>query len=48
MTSAFAQYQPYPPEVPDPAMLLAAVQVFPESLAIVASGLIVYANLAWC
>jgi signal transduction histidine kinase len=47
MTSAFAQYQPYPPEVPDPAMLLAAVQVFPESLAIVASGLIVYANPAW-
>jgi len=28
-------------------MLLAAVQVFPESLAIVASGLIVYANPAW-
>jgi two-component system, cell cycle sensor histidine kinase and response regulator CckA len=47
MTSAFAQFQSNPPEVPDPAILLAAVRVFPESLAIVASGLIVYANHAW-
>lgn len=47
MTSAVAKFQPNPPEVPDPAILLAAVQVFPESLAIVASGLIVYANPAW-
>jgi two-component system cell cycle sensor histidine kinase/response regulator CckA len=46
--SAIAQLQPNRPEVPDPAVLLAAVQVFPESLAIVASGLIVYANPAWC
>jgi len=32
---------------PDPAVLLAAVQACPESLAIVASGRIVYANPAW-
>jgi PAS domain S-box-containing protein len=48
MTSAVAQLQPNRPGTPDPAVLLAAVQVFPESLAIVASGLIVFANLAWC
>jgi PAS domain S-box-containing protein len=48
MTSAVAQLQPNRPGAPDPAVLLAAVEVFPESLAIVASGLIVYANLAWC
>ena len=48
MTSAVAQLHPERPGVPDPAVLLAAVQVLPESLAIVASGLIVYANLAWC
>ena len=36
------------PELPDPAVLLAAVGAFPESLAIVASGLMVYANPAWC
>ena len=47
MTSAVAQFQPESPQVPDPAVLLAAVHVFPESLAIVAAGLIVYANPAW-
>ena len=35
------------PGTPDPALLLAAVQAFPESLAIVAGGSIVYANPAW-
>lgn len=48
MTSAVAQLQPNRPGAPDPDVLLAAVQVFPESLAIVASGLVVYANRAWC
>src|SRR3954452_16905162 len=47
MTSAAAQVQPNYPEVPDRALLLAALQVFPESLAIVAADLIVYANPAW-
>ncbi len=48
MTSAVVQLQPNRPGPPDPAVLLAAVQAFPEGLAIVASGLIVYANLTWC
>lgn len=48
MTSAIAQLQPNRPGAPDPAVLLAAVQAFPESLAIVASGLVAYANPAWC
>ena len=48
MTSAVAQFQPNRPGAPDPAVLLAAVQIFPESMAIVASGLFVYANQAWC
>jgi PAS domain S-box-containing protein len=47
MTSAAAHLQPNRPEAPDPALLLAAVQVLPESLAIVTAGLIVYANPAW-
>jgi two-component system, cell cycle sensor histidine kinase and response regulator CckA len=46
--NAIVQLQQARPEAPDPALLLAAVQVLPESLAIVASGLIVYANPAWC
>ena len=48
MMSAIAQLRPNSPGSPDPAILLAAVQAFPETLAIVASGLIVYANPAWC
>jgi signal transduction histidine kinase len=48
MMSAIAQLRRNRPASPDPAVLLAAVQAFPESLAIIASGLIVYANPAWC
>lgn len=48
MTSAIAQLQPHRPGSPDPALLTAAVEAFPESLAIIASGLVVYANPAWC
>ena len=48
MTSAIAQLQPNRDGFPDPALLLAAVHASPDSLAIVASGLIVYANPAWC
>ena len=35
-------------DLPIAALLLAAVQALPESLAIAAAGLIVYANPAWC
>src|SRR5882724_3531445 len=48
MMSAIAQLRRNRPASPDPALLLAAVQAFPASLAIIASGLIVYANPAWC
>jgi signal transduction histidine kinase len=48
MMSAIAQLRRNRPASPDPAVLLAAVQAFPESLAIIASGLILYANPAWC
>ena len=48
MTSATAQLRPGSPGAPDPGLLLAAVELFPESFAIVACGLIVYANPAWC
>jgi len=46
--SAIAQLRPNTSGTPDPATLLAAVQACPESLAIIASGRIVYANPAWC
>ncbi|MGC2182339.1 MAG: ATP-binding protein [Terriglobales bacterium] len=46
--SAIAQLRPNSPGSPDPATLLAAVQAFPGSLAILASGRVVYANPAWC
>ncbi|MGH9504450.1 MAG: two-component system sensor histidine kinase NtrB [Terriglobales bacterium] len=46
--SVMAQLRPHSTGSPDSALLLAAVQTFPQSLAIVASGLIVYANPAWC
>jgi PAS domain S-box-containing protein len=48
--SAIAKVRPNRPGSPDPALLMAAVEVLPESLAIVASasGLFVYANPAWC
>ena len=45
--SAIAQLRPNSPGSPDPSVLLAAVQACPESLAIIASGRIVYANPAW-
>ena len=45
--NAIAQLWPNSPGAPDPAVLLAAVQACPESLAIIASGRIVYANPAW-
>jgi signal transduction histidine kinase len=47
--SAIAQLRPNSPGSPDPALLMAAVEALPESLAIVASssGLFIYANPAW-
>jgi PAS domain-containing protein len=50
MMSAIAQLRPRRSGSPDPAPLAAAMQALPESLAIVASasGLMVYANSAWC
>jgi signal transduction histidine kinase len=48
MTNAIAQLQPNRDGSPDPALLLAAVHASHDSPAIVASGLIVYANPAWC
>jgi PAS domain S-box-containing protein len=48
--SALAQLRTNCPESPNPALLMAAAHAFSESLAIVAAatGLIVYANQAWC
>ncbi|MGH9545369.1 MAG: two-component system sensor histidine kinase NtrB [Terriglobales bacterium] len=46
--NALAQLRPNSPGSLDPAVLLAAIGAFPESLAIVASGLMVYINPAWC
>ena len=46
--NAIAAPRPDSAGSPDPALLLAAVQALPESLAIVSSGLMVYANPAWC
>ena len=48
--SAIAQLRPNRSGSPDPALLMAAFQALPESMAIVAgaSGVIVYANPAWC
>ena len=50
MMSAIAQLRPNRSGSPDPALLMAAFQAVPESLAIVAStsGVMVYANPAWC
>src|SRR6478736_4739480 len=45
--NAIAQLRRSSHESLDPAVLMAAVQACPESLAIVASGRIVYANPAW-
>ncbi len=45
--SAIVQLQPAETRVPDPAILLAAVQAMSESVAIVESGRLVYANPAW-
>ena len=46
--NAIAQLRPSAPGSPDPTILLAAIEACPESLAIIASGRIVYANPAWC
>ncbi len=46
--NAIVPLRPNIPGSPDPAILLAAVQAFPGSLAILASGRVVYANPAWC
>lgn len=46
--NAIVQLWPDRPGSTDPAVILAAVQAFPESLAIAASGVIVYANPACC
>jgi two-component system, cell cycle sensor histidine kinase and response regulator CckA len=48
MMNAIAQLRPDSAGSPDPDLLLAAVQALPESLAIAASGRMVYANPAWC
>jgi two-component system cell cycle sensor histidine kinase/response regulator CckA len=48
MMNAIAQLPPDSAGSPDPDLLLAAVQALPESLAITASGLMIYANPAWC
>ena len=50
MMSAIAQLRPGCSGSPDPALITAAFQALPESLAIEASGsgLIVYANRAFC
>ncbi len=45
--NAIAQLRPDNAGSPDPALLWAAVEALPESLAIAASGLIIYANPAW-
>jgi two-component system, cell cycle sensor histidine kinase and response regulator CckA len=45
--NAIAQLRPKNNGSPDPVLLTAAVQAFPESPAIVKSGIIVYANPAW-
>ena len=41
------QLRPESSGPPDLALLLAAVQVFPESLAMVEAGVVLYANSAW-
>jgi PAS domain-containing protein len=48
MMSAIAQLRPNSHGSPGPALFRATVQAFPESLAIVKAGVIVYANPAWC
>jgi two-component system cell cycle sensor histidine kinase/response regulator CckA len=45
--SAIAQSWSDSPGSPDLALLLAAVQAFPESLAIMEAGVVLYANPAW-
>jgi len=45
--SAIAQLQAEAPGSPDLALLLAAVQAFTESLAIIEAGVVLYANPAW-
>ncbi len=45
--SAIAQLRAEAPGSPDLALLFAAVQVFPESLAMVEAGVVLYANPAW-
>jgi len=45
--NAIASLRPDNAGSPDPALLWAAVEALPESLAIVASGLVIYANPAW-
>src|SRR5271165_657319 len=48
MTSAIAQLRPKSLESSDPLWLVAAVEAFPESLAVIKSGVVVYVNPAWC
>jgi PAS domain S-box-containing protein len=45
--SAIAQLRAEAPGSPDLALLFAAVQAFPESLAMVEAGVVLYANPAW-
>jgi len=48
MMNAMVPLRPNIAGSPDPAILLAAVEALPGSLAILASGRVVYANPAWC
>jgi signal transduction histidine kinase len=45
--SAITQLRPARPGSPDPALLYAAVEAFPGSLAVIDSGVVVYVNPAW-
>jgi two-component system cell cycle sensor histidine kinase/response regulator CckA len=45
--SAITQLRPDHPGSPDVGLLFAAVQAFPESLAIIDAGVLLYANPAW-
>jgi len=45
--NALAHLRPDAPGSPDLALLFAAVEAFPESLAIVGAGIVLYTNPAW-
>ena len=45
--NAITQLRPDSPGSPDLVFLLSAVEAFPQSLAVVDSGVVIYANPAW-